>query len=61
MSAGPCVLEHNKVKGTKLTLKKGKVLDLCTGKKVLAANNFILYVFLTIETIVQKMWKRPTA
>ena len=38
MSAGQCVLDQNKVKGKKLTLKKEKVLDMCTGKKAAAAN-----------------------
>lgn len=30
VSDGPCVLVHNKVKGTKLTLKEEQVLDICT-------------------------------
>lgn len=33
MSAGLCVLVHNKVKGKLLTFEEGKVLDLCRGKK----------------------------
>lgn len=50
MSAGLCVLAHNKVKGKKLTLKKGKVLGLCKVKKPFAANNYSFCKFVLLSS-----------
>lgn len=47
MSAGLCVLDHNKVKSD---FEEGKVLDLCTGKKPHLQQIILLRIFVLLSS-----------